>query len=110
LEHLEGIWRRQSVMKTMGLIPDVLTSGEEFDIGLGSQRNRRTLLSWFNSGVEKMQRVATPVGIAQAYDKKVAGVVSGAGDYRPAIVLDKQRFARIAQFVLYSKPNGSILR
>jgi len=27
----------------------------------------------------------------QAYDKKVAGVVSGAGDYRPAIVLDKQR-------------------
>src|ERR1022692_2375847 len=26
-----------------------------------------------------------------AYDKKVAGVVSGAGDYRPAIVLDKQR-------------------
>jgi hypothetical protein len=27
----------------------------------------------------------------EAYDKKVAGVVSGAGDYRPAIVLDKQR-------------------
>jgi hypothetical protein len=27
----------------------------------------------------------------QAYDTKVAGVVSGAGDYRPAIVLDKQR-------------------
>jgi hypothetical protein len=26
----------------------------------------------------------------EAYDKKVAGVVSGAGDYRPAIVLDKQ--------------------
>jgi len=36
LEHLEDIWRRQSVMKTMGLIPDVLTSGEKFDIGLGS--------------------------------------------------------------------------
>lgn len=27
----------------------------------------------------------------EAYDKKVAGVVSGAGDYRPAIILDKQR-------------------
>jgi hypothetical protein len=27
----------------------------------------------------------------EAYDKKVAGVVSGAGNYRPAIVLDKQR-------------------
>lgn len=26
----------------------------------------------------------------EAYDKKVAGVVSGAGEYRPAIVLDKQ--------------------
>ena len=50
LEHLEDIWQRQSVMKTMGLIPDVLTSGEKFDIGLGSQRIHRTLLSWFNSG------------------------------------------------------------
>lgn len=27
----------------------------------------------------------------QAYDRKVAGVVSGAGDYRSAIVLDKER-------------------
>jgi hypothetical protein len=26
----------------------------------------------------------------QAYDKRVAGVVSGAGDYRPAIILDRQ--------------------
>lgn len=28
----------------------------------------------------------------QAYDKRVAGVISGAGDYKPGIVLDKQRF------------------
>ena len=27
----------------------------------------------------------------QAYDKKVAGVISGAGDYKPGIVLDKQQ-------------------
>lgn len=27
----------------------------------------------------------------QAYDKRVAGVISGAGDYKPGIVLDKQR-------------------
>ena len=27
----------------------------------------------------------------EAYDKKVAGVVSGAGDYKPGIVLDKQK-------------------
>ena len=26
----------------------------------------------------------------KAYDKRVAGVVSGAGDYKPGIVLDKQ--------------------
>ena len=26
----------------------------------------------------------------QAYDNRVAGVVSGAGDYKPAIILDKQ--------------------
>lgn len=28
---------------------------------------------------------------AQAYDKRVAGVISGAGNYRPGIVLDQQR-------------------
>lgn len=27
----------------------------------------------------------------QAYDKRVAGVISGAGDYKPGIVLDKQQ-------------------
>ena len=27
----------------------------------------------------------------QAYDKRVAGVISGAGSYRPGIVLDKQQ-------------------
>ena len=27
----------------------------------------------------------------QAYDKRVAGVISGAGDYKPGILLDKQR-------------------
>ena len=27
----------------------------------------------------------------QAYDKRVAGVISGAGDYKPAIVLDKRQ-------------------
>lgn len=27
----------------------------------------------------------------QAYDKRVAGVISGAGDYKPGLILDKQR-------------------
>jgi hypothetical protein len=35
-----------------------------------------------NGGVRQCDR---------AYDKRVAGVVSGAGSYRPAIVLDRQR-------------------
>jgi hypothetical protein len=30
----------------------------------------------------------------QAYDKRVAGVISGAGDYKPGIVLDKQQSSR----------------
>jgi hypothetical protein len=54
LEHLEDIWRRQSVMKTMGLIPDVLTSGEEFDIGLGRQKIHRTLSPRLTAEVEKL--------------------------------------------------------
>ena len=33
----------------------------------------------------------------KAYDKRVAGVVSGAGDYKPGIVLDKQQSKNIRQ-------------
>jgi hypothetical protein len=33
----------------------------------------------------------------QAYDKRVAGVISGAGDYKPGIVLDKQQSQRNRQ-------------
>jgi hypothetical protein len=33
----------------------------------------------------------------QAYDKRVAGVISGAGDYKPGIVLDKQTSPRKRQ-------------
>ncbi len=33
----------------------------------------------------------------RAYDKRVAGVISGAGEYRPAIILDKQQTAGIRQ-------------
>jgi hypothetical protein len=31
---------------------------------------------------------------AEAYDRRVAGVISGAGDYRPAMVLDRQSTSR----------------
>jgi hypothetical protein len=33
----------------------------------------------------------------QPYDKRVAGVISGAGDYKPGIVLDKQQSSRMRQ-------------
>jgi hypothetical protein len=33
----------------------------------------------------------------EAYDTRVAGVVSGAGDYKPGIVLDKQQSTNIRQ-------------
>jgi hypothetical protein len=29
----------------------------------------------------------------QAYDKRVAGVISGAGNYKPGLILDKQEFS-----------------
>ena len=35
--------------------------------------------------------------VNNAYDKRVAGVVSGAGDYKPGIVLDKQPSTHIRQ-------------
>jgi hypothetical protein len=47
------------VMKTMGLIPDVLTSGEKFDSGPGSQRKPRTPFSPVNkTGDAGIRRLA----------------------------------------------------
>jgi hypothetical protein len=54
------------------------------------------------SGVEKVEpgtvmvlnREGTLQQSRQAYDKRVAGVISGAGDFRPGIVLDKQQSQR----------------
>lgn len=39
----------------------------------------------------------------QAYDKRVAGVISGAGDYKPGIVLDKQPLANRKPVALIGK-------
>jgi hypothetical protein len=53
----------------------------------------------FNIGAELLLEPGTVVVLGEegalfpsrnAYDKRVAGVISGAGEYRPAIVLDKQ--------------------
>lgn len=58
---------------------------EEFDICDTEQIEPGTVMVLGEKGkLEQTQK---------AYDKRVAGVVSGAGDYKPGIVLDKQEFS-----------------
>jgi len=63
----------------------VLTGGdcaEHFDVSADADCEPGTVMAIGNDGALDAS--------AEAYDKKVAGVVSGAGSLRPAIVLDKQ--------------------
>jgi hypothetical protein len=56
---------------------------EDFDIHAAEQIEPGTVMVLGEEGkLEQSQK---------AYDKRVAGVVSGAGDYKPGIVLDKQQ-------------------
>ena len=55
---------------------------EDFDIGDADQVEPGTVMVLGEDG--KLQQSQ------QAYDKRVAGVISGAGDYKPGIVLDRQ--------------------
>jgi hypothetical protein len=79
--------------KTLHVIGDIFASGdmglagadcaEEFDV------HDRALLEagmvMVIGGEERLERCSHP------YDRRVAGVLSGAGDFRPGIVLGKQR-------------------
>ena len=56
---------------------------EDFDICDTEQSDPGTVMVVGEEGVLQPSR--------QAYDKRVAGVISGAGDYKPGIVLDKQQ-------------------
>ncbi len=56
---------------------------EDFDICENEQIEPGTVMVLGEDG--KLQQSQNP------YDKRVAGVVSGAGDYKPGIVLDKQK-------------------
>ena len=56
---------------------------EEFDIAELSGPEPGTVMVLGSEGALRRSE--------QVYDKRVAGVISGAGDYRPGIVLDKQR-------------------
>jgi hypothetical protein len=56
---------------------------EDFNIGMNASVEPGTVMVLGEEGALFPSR--------RAYDKRVAGVVSGAGDYRPGIVLDKQQ-------------------
>jgi hypothetical protein len=56
---------------------------EEFDVSSTDKVAPGTVMVLGNGGVLSESQ--------QAYDKRVAGVISGAGKYKPGIVLDKQQ-------------------
>ena len=56
---------------------------EDFDIADGDSVEPGTVMVLGDEGALHQSQ--------QAYDKRVAGVISGAGDYKPGIVLDKQQ-------------------
>ena len=55
---------------------------EEFDLAVGEAMEPGTVMVLNDAGQLQPSRVA--------YDKRVAGIVSGAGDYKPGLVLDRQ--------------------
>jgi hypothetical protein len=55
---------------------------EEFDIAPTVEVGPGTVMVLTESGALEPSQ--------NAYDKKVAGIISGAGDYRPAMILDRQ--------------------
>jgi hypothetical protein len=59
---------------------------EDFDVSEAETIEPGTVMALGEGEVLRQSR--------QAYDKCVAGVVSGAGDYKPGIVFDKQRSSR----------------
>ena len=55
---------------------------EEFDIAPTAKADPGTVMVLTESGMLEQSQ--------SAYDKKVAGIISGAGDYRPGMILDRQ--------------------
>src|SRR2546426_89924 len=66
---------------------DVVLTGadcaEEFDIAQAAEADPGTVMVLGQDGILQQCQ--------QAYDKRVAGVISGAGDYRPGMILDRQQ-------------------
>jgi hypothetical protein len=59
---------------------------EEFDIGVADEIEPGTVMVLDGNGSLRPSD--------QAYDRKVAGVISGAGDYRPGMILDRRDASR----------------
>jgi hypothetical protein len=57
---------------------------EDFDIGLSTNVEPGTVMALDEQGLLQESR--------QAYDKKVAGVISGAGEFRPGLILGRRKW------------------
>ena len=72
---------------TLTVIDDITLTGgdcaEEFDVSGAMDVEPGTVMVLNQEGTLQPSH--------QAYDKKVAGVISGAGDYKPGLVLDRQQ-------------------
>jgi hypothetical protein len=79
------------VNQTLNVVKDItLTAGagdcaEDFDVSACAEIDPGTVVVLTESGALEPSQ--------NAYDKKVAGVISGAGDYRPAMILDRKEAA-----------------
>jgi len=81
-----GFWGIEDSIVLNGIEGDIFLGNadcaEEFDISELDQIEPGTVMVLDQDGKLEQSR--------DAYDKKVAGVISGAGDYKPGIVLDKK--------------------
>ncbi len=75
-------WFDGKVMITDDVILRNADCAEEFDVAETEQVEPGTVMVIDQKGVLRQSE--------EAYDKKVAGVISGAGDYAPGIVLDRK--------------------
>lgn len=75
------------VTRTLGVGIDIILANgdaaEDFDVSGSDKVEPGTVMVLGDEGALSESQ--------QAYDKRVAGVISGAGDYKPGIVLDKQQ-------------------
>jgi hypothetical protein len=76
-------WFEGKVLVTNDIVLMNADCAEDFDVTQSEQIEPGTVMVLSDDGVLHPSR--------QSYDKKVAGVVSGAGNYKPGIVLDKRQ-------------------